>query len=64
MTAHDKGLMDAAQRATAILAHDRSMLVEAGAGSGKTALMAGRIAIMLASGVSPGSICCRASGRW
>src|SRR5215218_4584002 len=56
MTAHDKSLTDCAQRATAILAHDRSLLVEAGAGSGKTALMAGRIALMLASGVSPSAI--------
>ena len=30
MTAHDKSLTDFAQRATAILAHDRSLLVEAG----------------------------------
>ena len=56
MTAHDKSLKDFAQRATAVLAHDRSLLVEAGAGSGKTALMAGRIALMLASGVSPSAI--------
>ena len=34
MTAHDKSLKDFAQRATAVLAHDRSLLVEAGAGSG------------------------------
>ena len=32
------------------------MLVEAGAGSGKTAVMAGRIALMLASGIQPHSI--------
>lgn len=56
MTAHDRGLADAAQRALAMTAHDRSLLVEAGAGSGKTALMAGRIAMMLAAGVAPGSI--------
>ena len=56
MTAHDKGLKDFAQRATATLAHDRTLLVEAGAGSGKTALMAGRIALMLAAGVSPSTI--------
>ncbi|ACK86169.1 UvrD-helicase domain-containing protein [Methylorubrum extorquens] len=56
MTAHDRGLADAAQRALAINAHDRSLLVEAGAGSGKTALMAGRVAMMLASGTAPGSI--------
>ncbi|PSJ20279.1 hypothetical protein CVH10_18440, partial [Halomonas sp. ND22Bw] len=56
MTAHDRGLADAAQRALAITAHDRSLLVEAGAGSGKTALMAGRIAMLLATGTTPGSI--------
>ncbi|MET3482769.1 UvrD-helicase domain-containing protein [Methylobacterium sp. 1973] len=56
MTAHDKSLTDAGQRALAVAAHDRSMLVEAGAGSGKTALMSGRIALMLASGVAPGAV--------
>ncbi|MEZ0249372.1 MAG: UvrD-helicase domain-containing protein [Methylobacteriaceae bacterium] len=56
MTAHDRTLTDAAQRALAIAAHERSMIVEAGAGSGKTALMSGRIALMLASGVAPGAI--------
>jgi len=40
----------------AISLHDRSILVEAGAGSGKTAVMAGRIAAMLAEGVSPRAI--------
>jgi exodeoxyribonuclease-5 len=38
------------------LAHDRSLLVEAGAGSGKTSLIAGRIATMLANGISPRSV--------
>ena len=36
--------------------HDRSFLVEAGAGSGKTAVMAGRIAMMLAEGIAPKTI--------
>jgi exodeoxyribonuclease-5 len=36
--------------------HDRSLLVEAGAGSGKTAVMAGRIAMLLAAGVPPKTI--------
>ncbi|MER2266796.1 UvrD-helicase domain-containing protein [Methylobacterium oxalidis] len=56
MTAHDKSLKDTAERATAVLANNRSLLVEAGAGSGKTALMAGRIAMVLASGVKPSAV--------
>ena len=46
-------LADDAARRTAIAARDRSFLVEAGAGSGKTAVMAGRIAMMLAEGTEP-----------
>ncbi|OAG75615.1 helicase UvrD [Acetobacter malorum] len=49
-------LRDDAARRTAISSHDLSLLVEAGAGSGKTAVMAGRIAAMLAEGVPPKSI--------
>ena len=41
-----KQLADNSSRRTAMAAHDRSILVEAGAGSGKTAIMAGRIALM------------------
>ena len=55
----DKGaktLKDNDARLAAICAHQRSILVEAGAGSGKTAVMAGRIAMMLAEGVAPQSI--------
>ncbi|MGF6872221.1 UvrD-helicase domain-containing protein [Paraburkholderia sp. MM5477-R1] len=51
-----KALNDDNARRTAICVHDRSILVEAGAGSGKTAVMAGRIALMLAEGVAPRSI--------
>src|ERR1700688_3515969 len=51
MTAANKTLRDDAARRDAISAHDRSILVEAGAGSGKTAVMAGRIAVMLAEGI-------------
>lgn len=40
-------------RKTALTALDRSLLVEAGAGSGKTAIMAGRVVMLLASGVEP-----------
>jgi len=56
MTAESKALRDDAARCDAISVHSRSILVEAGAGSGKTAVMAGRIAAMLAEGISPKSI--------
>ena len=51
-----KTLRDDPARRTAIAVHDRSILVEAGAGSGKTAVMAGRIAAMLAEGIPSKSI--------
>jgi len=51
-----KVLNDDSARRYAISHYDRSILVEAGAGSGKTAVMAGRIAAMLAEGVSPRAI--------
>lgn len=56
MSKVSKVLKDDGARRDAINLHDRSILVEAGAGSGKTAVMAGRIAVMLAEGVSPRSI--------
>jgi ATP-dependent exoDNAse (exonuclease V) beta subunit len=46
-------LPDAPERVAALTAIDRSLLVEAGAGSGKTALMAGRVAVLLANGIEP-----------
>lgn len=49
-------LKDDQARREAISRYDRSILVEAGAGSGKTAVMAGRIAYMLAEGVAPRAI--------
>jgi len=49
-------LRDDPARRAAILDHDRSFLVEAGAGSGKTAVMAGRIAALLAEGTPAHSI--------
>jgi exodeoxyribonuclease-5 len=49
-------LADAAARQAALSAHDRTLLVEAGAGSGKTAVLAGRIAMMLLQGIEPRSI--------
>ena len=56
MSSVSKVLKDDGARRDAINLHDRSILVEAGAGSGKTAVMAGRIAVMLAQGVPPRSI--------
>jgi len=56
MNSVSKVLQDDGARRAAISLHDRSILVEAGAGSGKTAVMAGRIAAMLAEGVAPCSI--------
>ena len=56
MTATRKLLADDAARSEAVSIHDRSFLVEAGAGSGKTAVLAGRIAMLLAEGVEPRSI--------
>ena len=51
-----KVLTDDGARRAAMTRHDQSCLVEAGAGSGKTAIMAGRIAALLAGGSAPGSI--------
>ena len=56
MSSVSKVLKDDGARRDAISLHDRSILVEAGAGSGKTAVMAGRIAVMLAEGVPPRAI--------
>lgn len=53
MDSVSKPLKDDGARRDAISLHDRSILVEAGAGSGKTAVMAGRIAVMLAGGIPP-----------
>ncbi|MEH6952557.1 UvrD-helicase domain-containing protein [Nitrobacter sp. NHB1] len=44
---------DLAARMTALTAVDRTLLVEAGAGSGKTSVMAGRVAVLFAAGVEP-----------
>ena len=56
MAAGQRTLSDNNARRAAIAVHDRSFLVEAGAGSGKTAVLAGRIAMLLAGGVTPKSI--------
>ena len=47
---------DIEARRAALTGHATSMLIEAGAGTGKTALMAGRIVTALASGVAPKAI--------
>jgi ATP-dependent exoDNAse (exonuclease V) beta subunit len=49
-------LRDAAARVRALSEFGSTLLVEAAAGTGKTSLLAGRIALLLASGVPPASI--------
>lgn len=49
-------VQDRAARLAALTELDRSMLVEAGAGSGKTSLLAGRVVGLLARGVKPANI--------
>jgi exodeoxyribonuclease-5 len=56
MTAALMQLADHDARIAALSHHDRSLLVEAGAGSGKTAVLAGRVALLLANGVEPCNI--------
>ena len=51
-----KTLADQRARKAALTEHDRTLLVEAGAGSGKTALMAGRVAMLIAADVHPDQI--------
>ena len=51
-----KKLPDGAARTTALTRLDRSFLVEAGAGSGKTSIMAGRVAVLFAQGVEPKNV--------
>jgi ATP-dependent exoDNAse (exonuclease V) beta subunit len=49
-------LPDRVPRTTALTSVDRSFLVEAGAGSGKTSIMAGRVAVLFAQGVEPKNV--------
>ena len=56
MAARPLVLSDDAARREAVAVRARSLLVEAGAGSGKTAVLAGRIAMLLAGGAAPNSI--------
>jgi ATP-dependent exoDNAse (exonuclease V) beta subunit len=53
MSGAKKLLPDHAARFAALTELNRSLLVEAGAGSGKTSIMAGRVAMLLARGVEP-----------
>ena len=55
-THHFPALPDAGARQRALLDYGATLLVEAGAGSGKTALMAGRVALMMAHGIPPRDI--------
>jgi ATP-dependent exoDNAse (exonuclease V) beta subunit len=48
-----RGLPDQKARIAALTELERSLLVEAGAGSGKTSIMAGRVAMLFARGVEP-----------
>jgi CRISPR-associated exonuclease Cas4 len=47
---------DSAARLVALTALDRTLLVEAGAGSGKTSVLAGRVTSLLAAGRHPREI--------
>ena len=49
-------LSDATHRRRALTDHSATLLVEAGAGTGKTSLLAGRVALLLASGVHPRNV--------
>ena len=49
-------LPDSVERIAALTDHKRSLLVEAGAGSGKTALLAGRVALLVGAGIHPKNI--------
>ena len=56
MTPQGHQLPDAESRYRALTAVDQSLVVEAGAGTGKTTILAGRIAVLLARGKSPENI--------
>lgn len=56
MTAKTDELPDLQARRRALTDYDATLLVEAGAGSGKTALMAGRVALLLAAAVPAAGI--------
>ena len=49
-------LSDEKHRLRALTDYSATLLVEAGAGTGKTSLLAGRVALLLASGVHPHNV--------
>ncbi|MCP3440667.1 exodeoxyribonuclease V subunit beta [Bradyrhizobium sp. CCGUVB14] len=49
-------LADSADRRRALTVLDQTLLVEAAAGTGKTSLLAGRVTMLLASGIAPRNI--------
>ncbi|MFZ0958156.1 MAG: UvrD-helicase domain-containing protein [Candidatus Sulfotelmatobacter sp.] len=49
-------MSDTKHRRRALTDHTSTLLVEAGAGTGKTSLLAGRVALLLASGVHPRNV--------
>src|SRR5271157_3998990 len=49
-------LSDTRHRRRALTEFSSTLLVEAGAGTGKTSLLAGRVALLLASGVHPRNV--------
>lgn len=57
-------LTDAAVRARALSDHGSTLLLEAAAGTGKTALIAGRITMMLAAGIAPKHIAAVTFGEY
>jgi ATP-dependent exoDNAse (exonuclease V) beta subunit len=50
------GLSDEKRRKRALTDYSSTLLVEAGAGTGKTSLLAGRVALLLASGIHPRNV--------
>jgi len=50
------GLSDDKRRKRALTDYSATLLVEAGAGTGKTSLLAGRVALLLASGIHPRNV--------
>lgn len=56
LDARPLSVRDQLARTTALTALNRTLLVEAGAGSGKTSVLAGRVVMLLASGRAPAEI--------